>query len=140
MLFRDISVTLLRFVGLAWASYIGSTSTMMFMQTGGQVGSPSFPPVSDSLVEWAIKQGGALLVLLVVLFFYRRDYHGVTDFWKEQNKIVTELVIASTKAQADMTNALRENNMIVHQAKNVLQQMVPPERRDLIVNGVNKVV
>lgn len=74
-----------------------------------------------SFIEFAIRQGGALGVLAVVLWFYRRDYKALTEFWKQQNELTTRLVEDNTKAQTDMAAALRENTTVVHGAKNAIQ-------------------
>lgn len=118
--------------GLGVAAYLGATSTLQMIAeqyntSQSQVGGPGVVP-TDTLLEWAIKQGGALAVLLVVLFFYRRDYRGVTDFWRDQNKITADLLIASTKAQTEMANAIMQNNQVISQAKHVMQYYLPQQR------------
>lgn len=111
------------FIALMSVAYVGSSSTLIMAQAVID----QAPHIQETMVEWAIKQGGALVVLVIVLYFYRRDYHVVTDFWKDQNRQLTELVISSTKAQTDTANALRENNIIVHQAKNVMAKYLTRE-------------
>lgn len=92
---------------------------------------PGGAPVAgtEPILEYAIRQGGTLLVLIVVLFFYRRDYRALTDYWRDQNKLMLALVEGNTKAQTDTAAALREQSVVVHQAKNVMRQYLP-RRRD----------
>lgn len=94
------------------------------------IGATTAAPSSESLFEFAVRQGGAFVILFVVLFYYRRDYRDLTDYKTLRDQVLVELVKENVKASADMANALRENNVVVHQAKNVLKDYVaPPSRR-----------
>jgi hypothetical protein len=86
-------------------------------------------PAQSKALEWAMDKGGAYVVILLILFFYRRDWARLESQLRDQLSVLTELVIGATKAQADTAAALRENNVVVHQAKRVLETLVP-ERRD----------
>lgn len=92
--------------------------------TGGKVG----PADQVTVAQWAVREGGAFVVILVILFFYRRDWKTATEFWKEQNVLTTQLVAAATKAQTETAAALRENTTVVHQAKHVMQKYLPSRR------------
>lgn len=83
----------------------------------------------QTILQWAIREGGAFAVILVILFFYRRDWKTAVDFWRDQHAITTDLVVAATKAQAETAAALRENNVVVHSMKQVIQTYVPNSRR-----------
>ena len=93
----------------------------------------ALPPSSESILEFAARQGGALVVLVIVLFYYRRDYRDLTAYRQARDEMLVMLVQESTKANTEMSNALRENNVVVHQAKNVLNDVlrdyVTPQRR-----------
>jgi hypothetical protein len=102
-------------------------------------GGPTMTPVpgGEQLLEMAIRQGGLLLVLIVVLFFYRRDYVKLTDFWQKQSdqwatqtKIIVDLVAGTTKALTDDAAATREMSVVMHQAKNVMAAYLPNRRDD----------
>lgn len=82
------------------------------------------------LFQVAVQQGGLLLVLVIVLFFYRRDYLYLTSFWKDQNTIVTNLVAENTKATTEMATAMRENTVVVQQAKTVMATHLPRKRAE----------
>lgn len=82
-----------------------------------------------SLLQWGIREGGAFVVILVILFFYRRDWKTAVEFWRDQHAITTELVKESTKAQTETSAALRENTLVVHQTKAVIQNYLPTGRR-----------
>jgi hypothetical protein len=86
-------------------------------------GGPMNPGDQFSIIQWAVKEGGAFGVILVILFFYRRDWKTAVDFWRDQHAITTDLVVASTKAQTETSAALRENTMVVHSVKNVLARI-----------------
>jgi hypothetical protein len=106
--------------------------------TSIEQGVNSVPPTgSEQLFEVALRQGGLLLVLIVVLFFYRRDYVKLTDFWQKQSdqwqaqtKIIVELVQGTTKALTDDAAATREMSIVMHQAKNVMAAWGPSRRDD----------
>jgi hypothetical protein len=80
------------------------------------------PQSAESMLEFAIRQGGAIAVLMLVLFYYRRDYRELVSYKTERDRLLFELVKESTKANVEMAAAIRENNVIVHQAKNLLAQ------------------
>jgi hypothetical protein len=82
----------------------------------------------EPLIIEGLRQGGLLAVILIVLFFYRRDYARLTDFWKEHNAQMMDLVRSNTKAQADTASALSQNTVVVHQAKQVMAQHFPSRR------------
>lgn len=86
-------------------------------------------PNHESIFEFAVRQGGAFAILLIVLFYYRRDYRDLVAFRTERDQILVDLVKESTKANTEMANALRENNVVVHQAKNVMATYLPTQTR-----------
>lgn len=88
------------------------------------------PVPTESILEFAMRQGGAFAILLIVLWFYRRDYRDLVAFRTERDKLLVELVENSTKSNAEMAAALRENNIVVHRAKNVMQEYLPLRRDD----------
>lgn len=92
------------------------------------LGLPTNPP-TETLFEFAIRQGGAFAILALVLFFYRRDWRDLTDYKGSRDTVLTGLVAEHTKAMTEMAAALRENNVVIHQAKNVLAAQVGPARR-----------
>lgn len=85
---------------------------------------------SESLMEFAIRQGGAFAVLVLVLYFYRRDYRDLNDYRKDRDAILVQIVTDSTKAQTEMAAALAQNNIVVHQTKNVIRDLLPHRRID----------
>jgi hypothetical protein len=107
--------------------------------TSDYQGGKAVPPVSgtEGLLEMAIRQGGLLLVLVVVLFFYRRDYVKLTDFWQKQSDqwatqtaMLVELTKGTTRALTDDAAATREMSIVMHQAKNVMAAYLPGRRDD----------
>jgi len=90
---------------------------------------PSVDPNQITLMQWAAKEAPAYVVILVILFFYRRDWKTAVDFWRDQHTITTKMVQENTVAQTETAAALRENTTVVHQAKHVMAKYLP-ERRD----------
>lgn len=104
------------------------------------------PSTQLTLVQWAIDKGGAYVVILVVLFFYRRDWQTAVNFWKDQSKITVDLIIEATKAQDATAAALAQNTVVVHQAKRVMEiylsdipfnTVEAKRKRDLLVHNIN---
>lgn len=108
----------------AIASQVERAEQGMAITGGAEVGAAD----QVSIAQWAVREGGAFVVILVILFFYRRDWKTATEFWREQNVLTTNLVIAATKAQTETAAALRENTTVVHQAKHVMQRYLPTRR------------
>ncbi len=111
------------------ASYVAATVLL------GQGTATAIDPAQAqySLLQWAIDRGGRDVILIVVLFFYRRDWQALVGDTKEQLAVLTTLVINATRAQTETADALRENNVVVHQARRVMETYLPdiPMRRDV---------
>jgi hypothetical protein len=60
------------------------------------------------LVKWGITQGGLVLVTLVILWSYRRDFNTVLATQRSEIEVLTELVTKSTAAMTDAAAASRE--------------------------------
>ena len=116
----DVTWAFLATVALATAGYVSTTSVIVYAQASEPLGSIS------PMAEFAVRQGGALLVLLVVLFFYRRDYRYLSDYREQQFQVLVDLVGKNTQAFTDTASALRETATVVHQAKLVIRDRLPP--------------
>ncbi len=82
---------------------------------------PGGAPMTDvSLIERALREGGFFAIILILLYFYRRDTKWATEFWKDQAAEFAVCIKENTKSQVEIASALRENNVVVHQAKNLL--------------------
>ncbi len=117
-------------LALAGAGYLSTTAMASQAQ---QVAANNASPAAgestgdtvagqDSFLEFAVKQGGALLVLMAVLWFYRRDYKTLAEFWRDSDDTKTRLIEEHTRASTEMAAALRENTSAVRQAQAVMQQ------------------
>lgn len=98
----------------------------------GLVGFQALDPslsLQSSVLERVLREGGFFGLVLMLLFFYRRDTKWATEFWKEEASARAVLIRENTKAQADVAAALAQNNVIVHQAKRVLETFPVPHRR-----------
>lgn len=84
--------------------------------------------VQLTALQWAIQQGGAYVVILVILFFYRRDWTRLESQLRDQLAVLTQLVVGATKAQAETAAALTQNTVVVHQAKRVMETYLPLRR------------
>jgi hypothetical protein len=126
----SIAACALTFAG--WLSLGIAPVTPILMQIVG-VQQAAYPP-SETILEFAVRQGGAFAILLIVLFYYRRDYRDLVNYKNGRDQALMELIRENTKASTDMANAMRENNIIVHAAKNIMRDIadqtpMPPTRR-----------
>lgn len=124
---RDFVFAALATVALGVAGYLSTQSAIAFAQVFSE---PPAPANLPALIKFAVEQGGALAVLLVVLFFYRRDYRYLSEYRENQFREMLDLVKQNTAAQTDTAAAIRENAVVVHQAKNVIQQHLPSRRSE----------
>lgn len=69
------------------------------------------------ILDWAIRQGGFLAVLVTVLYFYRRDMHQQKDEHFKHYQVVTDLVHRAVAAQTDTAAAIRENAMVLDRVR-----------------------
>lgn len=100
-----------------WISVGFRPTTPLLAQMIGAT--PAMPSV-ESFPEFAIRQGGAFAILALVLFFYRRDWRELTDYKSQRETTLITTIKEHTIAMSEMAAALRENNIVVHQTKNVL--------------------
>ena len=75
-----------------------------------------------SLLEHALREGGFFALVLMLLWFYRRDTKWATEFWKDEAGKRETMIRESTRVQAEVAAALTQNTVVVHQAKRVLEQ------------------
>ena len=82
-------------------------------------------PVGDDtvteIVTWGLREGPAAVVVLVILFFYRRDFLREVREKGQHFEIVTGLVEKTTQSNADMASALRESNTVMHGLKRAIE-------------------
>lgn len=120
----DAARTLAAGSALVFAGWISALPKVLAFQVEGGAA------VSEGgIIEFALRQGGALAVLLVVLWFYRRDYKSLADFWKqsdgEKSRLIEELTRAQTEqsgAMREMSQAMRDNTSVVQAAKSLLAE------------------
>lgn len=113
-----------------WVSLGIKPVTPVFAQI---VGSPSSVPSvgSESILEFAVRQGGAFAILALVLFYYRRDYRDLTADRTTDKAILVNLISEQTKVMSEMTSAMRETNVVVRETKEFMAQHQIVERRKL---------
>ncbi len=75
--------------------------------------------------------------MLVLLYFYRRDTKWATEFWREQAAQNIQyarenalIIKENTKSNQDVSNVVAQNTVVMHQAKRVMAERLPPLRRD----------
>jgi hypothetical protein len=59
------------------------------------------------LIKWVIQQSIGLAAAVGVFWIYRRDVHQALNSWRDQTRILTDLVATSTAAMQANTDAVR---------------------------------
>jgi hypothetical protein len=92
-------------------------------------------PIASPLLEKMAREGGFFALVLVLLYFYRRDTKWATEFWKEQAALNTEyakenagIIKENTRSNVAVEQAVRENTVVMHAAKNVMATHLPQRR------------
>jgi hypothetical protein len=62
------------------------------------------------LAQWAVTQGGLVLVVLVVIWSYRRDFHRIFQAESERTQALLSTVQASTAALTMHAEAMRDRS------------------------------
>lgn len=91
----------------------------------------------DPIAEFVTK-GGPYASVMVILFFYRRDYKTVVDFWKDQSKATADLAKQSTSAQVETAAAMRELTTVIHSLKRVIEDDYAQNLKDLAARSFHK--
>ncbi len=94
-------------------------------------------PFTTSIAEKFAREGGFFALVLVLLYFYRRDTKWATEFWRDAAARNLEyarenalIIKENTKSNVDVSNAVRENTVVMHAAKNVMIDHLPKRRSD----------
>ena len=89
----------------------------------------------STIIERVFREGGFFAIVLILLYFYRRDTKWATEFWKDEAGKRDDMIRENTAAQTSVAAALSANTVVVHQAKRVMEEMLPMRRND---NGVRE--
>lgn len=95
-------MSLLKDIGIGVVGAIGATQTVW-----AAMQSPSEP----ELLERIIRDGGLTAVVLVLLYFYRRDWTRLTD----QTKPLVDIAQDATQAQVKTAAALEANTLVMRE-------------------------
>ena len=89
-------------------------------------------PSTDSIsFDRAIREGGLLAIVVLLLAFMRRDKGWEVAFWKGQSERMETLITNNTVALTKMEGSLAQNTVVMHQAKNIMaRQLREPDHRD----------
>lgn len=75
------------------------------------------------LLRWGLAQGGCFLVLLLVLWSYRRDFQRILSRDEERLKVMTDIVQANTAAMVQTTAALNDQKDATHRLAKAVEKM-----------------
>ncbi len=117
------------FVFAGWLSLGVAPVTPVLAQA---IGVPTATSPSESLPEFAVRQGGAFAILALVLFYYRRDYRELTADKQADRAKLVDLVAAHATTMTEMSSALRENNQVIREMRVLMIRsgVVPDNRVD----------
>ena len=80
----------------------------------------TIPTDPSPLVEKVAREGGFFALVLILLFFYRRDTKWATEFWKEQAMRNADMIEKNAEQNQNVANAIRESNVVMHATKNIM--------------------
>ena len=81
------------------------------------------PPMGDlDLTRYALTQGGLLVVVLVLLWSYRKDLQTINKQREDQVKILTDLVGTNTTAMVKASAASEATEKAVARLSNALDR------------------
>lgn len=98
--------------------------SVLFMAAIESAGVPADP----DLTRYAITQGGLLAVVMVLLYFYRKDFRAQIADQDERLEVMTGLVIANTTAMTKAASASEANEKAAHRLSRALEIMEPRRR------------
>lgn len=88
------------------------------------VAAPSAGPSKEiELLQWGVTQGGLVLVVLVVVWSYRRDFQRVFDAERTKSSELLLALQASTTALTSHAEMLRENSSAAHEQAKALMEL-----------------
>ena len=76
-----------------------------------------FEPDAD-LVKWGITQGGLVLVTLVILWSYRKDFKTLLSEEHQKTEVLARLVAENSEAKAVHAETLRELVRVIDNLRN----------------------
>ena len=101
--------------------------TLVALASWAQEG--GFPPIDASqsrMIIWAVQVGGPLfLTLILVLWFYRRDFKTAVTETREANRIMIELTRATVAA---MNDNRASSEALSLEVRRMLDRRFPHER------------
>ena len=62
--------------------------------------------MDPTITEW-IKSGGAFGLVGLLLWFYRRDWKTLTEYWQQQNSMLMTIVKTNTEELGKMQSSVR---------------------------------
>ena len=80
-------------------------------------------PSLTALLKWGVEQGGFVLLVLVIGYFYRRDWMRLADFWQAETKQRTELIGETTKALAAQAIAYEKHAVAIDRLAAALEEI-----------------
>jgi membrane protein implicated in regulation of membrane protease activity len=94
---------------------VAGSSAIAFDQSVGLV-AQAVPALNDQFLMQLAEKGGGWAVLLVVLFFYRRDFLGRSAKENDTTERLYQAIARQSDVQVDHTKALTENTEVMRQA------------------------
>lgn len=101
------------------------SSAMLAAVTGAWfVAQTTADPVAAPILEKMAREGGFFALVLVVLYFYRRDTKWATEFWRDQATRNTDMIEENAKQAESVAAAIRESTVVMHAAKNIMARQL----------------
>lgn len=88
------------------------------------------PLTQNSTVERILEKSALFALCVGLIWVGRRDEVRRGDFWKDEAGRREAMIRESTAAQTSVAAALSANTVVVHQAKRVMEELIPMRRAD----------
>lgn len=79
---------------------------------------------TSPLIEKIAREGGFFALVLILLYFYRRDTKWATEFWKEQAARNSDMIEENAKQNENVASAIRESTVVMHAAKTIMARQL----------------
>jgi len=88
------------------------------------VGIVENPPLSDfDVLKYAVTQGGLVIVVLVLLWSYRKDLKALSERQDERLKVLTDMVQSNAIAMARMAAASEAQEKSAHRLARAVERI-----------------
>ena len=90
----------------------------------------SYGDMTEQWIMVVIEKGGAAAVIAMLVYFYRRDWKTLTEYWQQQNTLLMEIVRTNVHELAKTQEIVRlmqaENRADAEAIRNRIHELSEP--------------